>query len=105
MSTSLLTYLMMSYWKYLIFFVRAAYRILVHVRRCWRRIVFGSPLRLNLRLFCSKKTPARHTLDVWPALPLIIICDERAESVDGIVVVTLAGTRSRIGIGTSKSSL
>ena len=74
------------------FFVRDAYRIegwqtLVHVCRRWRRIVFGSPLRLNLRLFCSKKTPARHTLDVWPALPLIVVCDERAESVDGIVAV------------------
>jgi hypothetical protein len=34
------------------------------VRRRWQRIVFGSPLRLNMRLFCSKKTPARHTLDV-----------------------------------------
>jgi hypothetical protein len=74
------------------FFVRDAYRIegwqtLVHVCRRWRRIVFGSPLRLNLRLFCSKKTPARGTLDVWPALPLIIVCDERAENVDSVVAV------------------
>ena len=98
MSTSLLTYLMMSYWKYLISL--CAYRgvadtgarVSVLATHC-----FGSPLRLNLRLFYSKKTPARHTLYVWPALPLIIVCDERAESVDGIVAVTLASTRGHIG--------
>ena len=63
------------------------WQTLVHVCRRWRSLVFGSPLRLNLRLFCSKKTPARHTLDVWPALPLIVICDGRAESVDNIIAV------------------
>src|SRR6266403_514645 len=43
--------------------------------RRWRNIVFGSPRRLNLRLFCTPKTPARDTLDVWPALPLLIFGD------------------------------
>jgi hypothetical protein len=45
---------------------------LVHVCRRWRSLVFRSPRRLNLRLFCTPKTPAKDTLDVWPALPLII---------------------------------
>src|SRR6266403_338579 len=49
-----------------------AWRSLVHVCRRWRNIVFGSPRRLNLRLFCTSKTPARDTLDVWPPLPLLI---------------------------------
>ena len=74
------------------FFVREAYRIegwkpLVHVCRRWRSVVFGSPLRLNLRLFCSNSTPARDTLDVWPALPLFIECIGRAEIMDDIVAV------------------
>ncbi len=30
------------------------------------------PRRLNLRLVCTPNTPARDTLDVWPALPLLI---------------------------------
>jgi hypothetical protein len=45
---------------------------LVHVCRRWRSLVLGSPRRLNLRLFCTPKTPARDTPDVWPALPLIV---------------------------------
>jgi hypothetical protein len=45
---------------------------LVHVCRRWRSVVFGSPHRLNLHLVCTSKTPARKTLDVWPALPVLI---------------------------------
>ena len=73
------------------FFVRGEYDLeawqrVVHVCRRWRRIVFGSPRRLDLRLVCSDKTPARDTLDIWPALPLSIEC-EGAESVDNILAV------------------
>jgi hypothetical protein len=49
-----------------------AWQLLVHVCRRWRSLVFGSPHRLNLRLVCTAETPARDTLDVWPALPLLI---------------------------------
>jgi hypothetical protein len=49
-----------------------AWQSLVHVCRRWRSLVLGSPRRLNLRLFCTPETPASDTLDVWPALPLII---------------------------------
>src|SRR6266852_949881 len=45
---------------------------LAHVCRRWRSVVLQSPHRLNLRLFCSPKTPARDTLDIWPPLPLIV---------------------------------
>ena len=45
---------------------------LAHVCPRWRSIVFGSPRRLDLKLCCTPETPARDTLDVWPALPLII---------------------------------
>jgi hypothetical protein len=45
---------------------------LAHVCRRWRSVVFQSPHRLNLRLFCTSKTRARDTLDIWPPLPLII---------------------------------
>ena len=49
------------------------WQALVHVCRRWRTIVFGSPLRLDLALVCTAKTPARDTLDVWPPLPLVIL--------------------------------
>ena len=63
------------------------WQTLVHVCGRWRSLVFGSPRRLNLRLFCSDKTPARGTLDVWPALPLFIECRGMAKSVDNFVTV------------------
>ena len=45
---------------------------LVHVCRRWRSVVFGSPRRLKLRLYCTAKTPVRDTLDIWPPLPLVV---------------------------------
>ena len=66
-----------------------AWQSLVHVCRRWRSVVFGSPLRLNLRLLCTAKTPARDTLDIWPALPLVIQRegDYPSESVDNVIAV------------------
>jgi F-box-like len=48
---------------------------LAHVCRRWRSVVFQSPLRLNLRLYCTPETPARKYLDNWPPLPLIVYED------------------------------
>ncbi|KAI0288635.1 hypothetical protein BC826DRAFT_678387 [Russula brevipes] len=45
---------------------------LVHVCRRWRSVVFASTHRLNLQLWCTYMTPVRKTLDVWPALPIIV---------------------------------
>jgi hypothetical protein len=50
-----------------------AWQSLVHVCRQWRNLVFLSPRRLNLRIYCTPKTPVKDTLDVWPALPLVIV--------------------------------
>src|SRR5258708_4912736 len=49
-----------------------AWHTLVHMCRKWRAVVFGSPLRLNLRLFCTEKTPVREMLAIWPPLPIIV---------------------------------
>jgi hypothetical protein len=57
------------------FYVRArveAWHTLVHVCRTWRYVVFGSPRRLDLRLYCRASTPVRRMLDVWPLLPIAI---------------------------------
>jgi F-box-like len=51
---------------------------LVHVCRLWRDIVFASPISLNLQLFCTRYTPVRRLLDIWPALPLAIDLDDRS---------------------------
>ncbi len=63
-----------------------AWHSLVHVCRRWRSLVFESPHRLNLQLHCTPKTLSRATLDVWPALPLLIQGDMALISgVDNIV--------------------
>ena len=67
-----------------------AWQTLLHVCRQWRSVVFGSPRRLNLRLYCETEaqTPLRDTLDVWPALPLIIQGRaDRPENLDNIFAV------------------
>jgi hypothetical protein len=51
---------------------RTAWHTLVHVCRKWRNIVFGSPRRLNLRLFITERTQMRKTLDIWPLLPIVV---------------------------------
>ena len=49
-----------------------AWYTLVHVCQRWRNVVFKSPRRLNLRLYCGASTPVRKTLDVWPPLPIVV---------------------------------
>jgi hypothetical protein len=60
---------------------------LVHVCRRWRDLVLGSPRCLNLKLYCTPETPAKDTLDVWPALPLIVEGNmDPSSSTDNIIV-------------------
>ena len=82
---------------------------LVHVCRRWRSVVFGSPRRLDLRLLCTANTAARDTVDVWPALPLVIqglYC--RTRSMDNIIALLersdLVGRISRINLWNVSSS-
>jgi hypothetical protein len=49
-----------------------AWHALVHVCQRWRYVVLGSPRRLNLRLLCTRRSPVRRMLDIWPPLPLVI---------------------------------
>ncbi len=69
-----------------------AWQSLVHVCRRWRNVVFGSACRLNLRLVCKPKTPARDTLDVWPALPLLILGEMSFSSGADHIIVVLGQT-------------
>ena len=62
-----------------------SWQSLVHVCRRWRGLVFESPRRLNLQLYCTPGASASQSLDVWPALPLLINGDVFAESVDNVI--------------------
>ena len=73
-----------------------AWQTLVHVSRRWRCTVFRSPRRLNLRLYCTPKTPAKDALDVWPALPLIVVGDlDISSSTNNIIAALGQGNRVR----------
>ncbi|KAH9030275.1 hypothetical protein EDB83DRAFT_2678493 [Lactarius deliciosus] len=43
------------------------------VCRRWREIIFASPLRLDLQLFCTHGTPVRKNLGCWPPTTPIVI--------------------------------
>ena len=55
---------------------------LAHVCRRWRSVVFQSSRRLNLRLFCTPRTPVERSLDIWPSLPLIVMGDYKVFGAD-----------------------
>ena len=58
---------------------------LVHVCQRWRYIVFGSPLRLDLRLLCTSTTPVRKTLGVWPPFPIEIFSSRAYDDMANII--------------------
>jgi hypothetical protein len=62
-----------------------SWQSLVHVCRRWRCLVFASPRRLNLRLFCVAGASARKSLDVWPVLPLVIQGHVFDSSMDDVI--------------------
>jgi hypothetical protein len=71
-----------------------AWQSLVHVCRRWRNLVFESPRRLSLQLYCTPETPAKDTLDVWPALPLIVEGGMVSSGTDNIIAAL--GQRNRV---------
>jgi hypothetical protein len=65
-----------------------SWHTLVHVCGKWRSLVFGSPRRLKLRLYCTARTPVRETLDVWPLLPIVVRGNShKMWGVDNIIAV------------------
>jgi len=53
--------------------ISRGWQTLVHVCSRWRWIVFTSPRRLDLKLYCTPQPSANSTtLDIWPALPIVI---------------------------------
>jgi len=55
-----------------------AWHTLVHVCQRWRSVVFSSTNRLDLQLLCKARSRIRKSLDVWPAIP-IVISDRRLQ--------------------------
>ena len=66
------------------------WQTLVHVCRRWRCIVFASPRRLDLKLYCTQhRSVNSKTLDIWPALPIVVYAYE-IHSKEGVTDVIAA---------------
>jgi hypothetical protein len=72
-----------------------AWHTLVHVCRKWRTIVFGSPRRLDLRLFCKETTPVKETFTVWPPLPIVVGEHDTVYRMDNIIAALEHNDRVR----------
>ena len=66
-----------------------SWSILVHVCRRWRHVVFGSPIRLDLKILCKSGPPIKRNLGIWPALPIVISCYEITNDDEDNIVTAL----------------
>ena len=64
---------------------REVWCTLAHVCRNWRNIVFESPHRLDLRVYCRASTPVTKMLDIWPKLPIVVRAHHDLRYVDNTI--------------------
>ena len=73
------------------------WQTLVHVCHRWRCIVFASPHRLDLKLYCTPQRPANSkTLDIWPALPIVIYALDMRSKKDATNVIAALRQHNRL---------
>jgi len=73
------------------------WQTLVHVCRRWRCIVFASPRRLDLKLYCTRKRSVNSkTLDIWPALPIVIFARNMHSEEDVTNVISALRHHNRV---------
>jgi len=73
------------------------WQTLVHVCRRWRCIVFVSPRRLDLKLLCTPNRSVNlKTLDIWPALPIVILVQDMHSKEDVTNVISALRHHNRV---------
>ncbi|KAI9457883.1 hypothetical protein F5148DRAFT_339064 [Russula earlei] len=88
-------YMIMEEWS----FEMNEWHTLVHACQRWRRVMFASPRRLNLRLWYAGKRPMSEMLDVWPVLPVAVgnnSAFDQSSSWENIAVALESEHRHRI---------
>jgi F-box-like len=78
---------------------------LVHVCRRWRNVVFASPRRLDLKLYCTTRTPVKAWLDVWPAFPIVLTGDAHTATTKAFLNVWPAALANSLARGADVTSL
>ena len=73
------------------------WQTLVHVCRRWRCIVFASPRRLDLKLYFTRQRPIdSKMLDIWPALPIVIVAEDIKSEEDVTNVIAALRQHNRV---------
>ena len=73
------------------------WQTLVHVCRRWRCIVFASPRRLDLKLYCTRQRSINSkTLEIWPALPIVVIAKHMESKEEVTNIVTALSHHDRV---------
>ena len=73
------------------------WQTLVHVCRRWRWIVFTSPCRLDLKLYCTgQRSVNSKTLDIWPELPIVIVAENMRSQEDVTNVIAALRHHNRV---------
>jgi len=70
------------------------WQTLVHVCHRWRCIVFASPCRLDLKLYCTRKRSKM--LDIWPALPIVVVAMNMQSEEDVTNVIAALRHHNRV---------
>ena len=70
---------------------------LVHVCCGWRFIVFTSPRRLNLKLYCTQRRLVNSkTLYIWPTLPIVVFSPDLQSNEDVTNVIAALRHHNRV---------
>ena len=70
---------------------------LVHVCHRWRCIVFASPRRLDLKLYCTRQRPLNSKiLEIWPALPIVVVAENLKSKEDVSNIIAALRQHSRV---------
>ena len=73
------------------------WQMLVHVCHRWRCVVFASPHRLDLKLYCTRqRSVSSRTLGIWPALPTVIDVWEMQSKEDVANVIATLRQHNRV---------
>ena len=73
------------------------WQTLVHVCRRWRCIMFASPRRLNLKLYCTRRRSVNSkTLDILPTLPIVVYSSDLQSNEDVTNVMAALRHHNRV---------
>jgi hypothetical protein len=73
------------------------WQTLVQVCHRWRCIVFASPRRLDVKLYCTQQRLANSkVLDTWPALPIVIVARAIKSKEDATNIIAALRHHNRV---------